>query len=150
MSPPNLAITFGIASDTGTAAPPSRRNVGHLPPPGHLPPVPSPNPIVTPIILTLDWRCNCCGVGLATQNVAGSIPSRSTARSHSGKLFLHTCPFVTKRHSLVPIKRWCCPAAGKVTVGLRRTGCIRHFSGLSKAQGREMSLHCSRGMAHLA
>jgi len=49
-----------------------------------------------------------------------------------GKLFTHASASVTKQYNLVLVKGRCCPAAGKVTVGLTsHWPCVTDFSGLS-------------------
>jgi len=65
--------------------------------------------------------CGLCGTVvlrrcLATREVAGSTPGRSTASIATlGKLFTHTC---FCHINLVPVAAQRCPAAGKLTVGL--------------------------------
>ena len=73
-----------------------------------------------------------------------------------GKLFTHTCASVTKQYNLVPVKGQWCPAAGKVTVGPRRTGHASQTSVVYPPTGsrpkKGMSaprLHSSWGMALL-
>jgi len=64
------------------------------------------------------WRCNGESAGLATQKLAGSTPGLAISGNNLGQV-VHTRASVTKQYNLVPVKgRWCCPATGKVTVGL--------------------------------
>ena len=66
--------------------------------------------------------CGLCGTVvlrrcLATREVAGSTPGRSTASIATlGKLFTHTC--FCHINLVVPVAAQRCPAAGKLTVGL--------------------------------
>jgi len=59
------------------------------------------------------------GVRKRSRSLVRLLPS-ALSGNNSGQIVhsSHTCASVTKPYNLVPVKRWWCSLAGKVTVGL--------------------------------